>query len=245
MIYDIDGKKQDNVSYGNKADISETRLPRRVQPIHYGVNYHKDPLQFKLIFGAQEALDRYDLEAIALWLTGYQDYQWLTICQPDQVLTYRCLIKELTPIAISWLPVAFEAAIVCDCQYAYGYEFHESYLINGSGNVLLRNDSSVREYLKPELLFVPSGGSGGSITWRIINHSDGDREFRIAGIPSGSTGVHVDCANGIITEQRYDLNLYDGYNMNMFRLVQGDNLLEIYGSGTTTISGRTLHNVSA
>ena len=245
MIYEIDGRKQDNVSFGNKAEISELRLPRRIQPIHYGVNYNKDPLQFKLVFGAQDYLDRYDLEVISLWLTGHQDYKWLSICQPDLRLEYRCLIRDLTPISISWLPVAFEASIICDCPYAYGYEFSETYSTAANGtNITFRNDSSVREYIKPILTFDPSASSG-TVTWRIVNHSDGDREFQIEDIPASAV-VRVDNTNGIITDtSANNVNLYGGFNMKLFRLVQGWNSLTVYGAGTMTISGRTLHNVSA
>ena len=245
MIYEIDGRKQDNVSFGNKADISEMRLPRRVQPIHYGVNYNKDPLQFKLVFGAQDYLDRYDLEAIALWLTGHQDYKWLSVCQNDLRVEYRCLIRDLTPLSISWLPVAFEASIICDCPYAYGYEFSMTYTTSAAGtNITLRNDSSVHEYLKPFINFVPSDPDG-TMTLRIVNHSDNDREFKLEGVPASAI-VRVDNVNGIITDASANhANLYGGFNMNLFRLVHGDNSLTVYGNGTLTISGRTLHNVSA
>lgn len=72
MIYDIDGNGQENVSFGNTADIIETRTLNRIQPIHFGVNYHDSPLQFKLVFGAEDYLDRYELENISFWLTGHQ-----------------------------------------------------------------------------------------------------------------------------------------------------------------------------
>ncbi len=244
MVYDIDGRKQDNVSFGNKAEITEMRLPRRVQPIHYGVNYHKDPLQFKLVFGAQDYLDRYDLESISMWLTGHQDYKWLSICQNDLRLEYRCLIRDLTPISISWLPVAFEASVICDCPYAYGHDFHEEYTITNSKNVMFRNGGTAREYIRPTLVFTPSG-SGGSVTLQIVNHSDGDRVFKLENIPTSSV-VRIDCENGIITDTSVNhVNLYGGFNMNMFRLVPGDNDLTISGSGTLTMTGRALHNVSA
>lgn len=243
LVYDINSKKQDDVSFGNKADISEMRLPRRVQPIHYGVNYNKDPLQFKLVFGAQDYLDRYDLESISMWLTGHQDYKWLTICQPDIRLDYRCIIRELTPISITWLPVAFEASIVCDCPYAYGDVFTETYSVTTPRDIIFRNSGTVREFIRPQLIFTPSASSG-TVTWKIVNHSDGDREFKIEDIPASSV-VRVDCENGIITDTVNHVNLYDGYNMNMFRLAPGDNQITITGTGTTVMSGRTLHNVSA
>jgi len=157
MVYDFGGSGQSNVSFGNRASIAEARTNNRIQPIHFGVNYHTSPLEFKLVFGAQRALDRYELEDVSMWLTGHQDYQWLSIDQPDMDhVQFRCLITSLTPLAHGWLPVAFEATIQCDCPYAYGYPFERHYTISGNTSILFRNESSTREYIKPTLTFIPS-----------------------------------------------------------------------------------------
>lgn len=243
MIYDFDGNGQSDVAFGNKASIVETRISSRIQPIHFGVKYHETPLQFKLIFGTDRALDRYELEDISFWLTGHQEYQWLSIDQPDMELyQFKCLITELTPLSYGWLPVAFEATIVCDCPYAYGFEFEKQYQINGSTTILFRNESSVREFLKPNLLFKPTAGT---TQLSIVNHDDNDRKFLIQNIPtSDGIIVSVDNNNGIIQEMTYGYNLYDGFNLNFFRFVHGDNNLTVNGNGTLTISGRFLYNVA-
>ena len=163
MIYDIGSHTQSDVPFGNIAKIVETRTNNRIRPIHYGVNYHSSPLQFKLVFGSLEPLDRYEMENIAFWLTGHQDYQWLSIDQPDlERVQFRCLITQLQPITDGWIPYAFEATVVCDCPYAYGFPFEYRYDINGTADILFRNDSSVREYVKPILTYVPT--SGGTLT---------------------------------------------------------------------------------
>lgn len=241
MLYDFDGKKQSDVAFGNKASIVETRTNNRVQPLHFGVNYHSKPLEFTLVFGSDRALDRYELEAISFWLTGHQSYQWLSIDQPDmERMLFKCLITQLTPISHGWLPVAFEATVVCDCPYAYGFQFEKSYTINGETEILFRNESSVREFIRPTLTFVPNGAT--ALT--IINHNDGDRMFKIEDLPSSSICVEVDNANGIIQETRFGYNLYDGFNLNFFRFVHGDNNLTVTGNGVLTISGRFLYNVA-
>ena len=257
MVYDIGGTSQSNVSFGNTASIVETRLNNRIQPIHFGVNYHSKPLEFKLVFGSDRALDRYELENISFWLTGHQDYQWLSIDQPDlERVQFRCLITSLTPLAYGWLPVAFEATVRCDCPYAYGFPFEKSYQIKdgkfiGLNNsekynaddsaVIFRNESSVREYLKPMLTFKPASGV---TTFKIINKSDNNREFSLGGMPAAELNIQVDNANGIIQEFNNGYNLYDGFNLNFFRLVHGDNVLEVIGDGVLTISGRFLYNVA-
>ena len=205
------------------------------------MNYNKTPLQFKLIFGSEHELDRYEMETISYWLTGHQTYQWLSIDQGDlERVQFKCLITQLTPIFHGWLPVAFEATVICDCPYAYGFEFNKQYAINGQTDILFRNESSVREFIKPTITFVPSVGV---TTLSIVNHNDRDREFRIDDIPSSSV-VEVNNLSGILLEKRYGRNLYDGFNLNFFRLVHGDNNLTVTGNGTLTISGRFLYNVA-
>lgn len=256
MVYDIGGTSQSNVSFGNTASIVETRLNNRIQPIHFGVNYHSKPLEFKLVFGSDRALDRYELENISFWLTGHQDYQWLSIDQPDlERVQFRCLITSLTPLAHGWLPVAFEATVRCDCPYAYGFPFEKSYQIKGTTRILFRNESSMREYLKPVLTFKPATDTR---QLSIINHNDNGREFRLENLPSGEDVnggyfyANIDNANGIIVSVSGDkdntiegqYNLYNGFNLNFFRLVHGDNVLEVTGDGVLTISGRFLYNVA-
>lgn len=105
MLCDIDGDGQENVSFGNTGEIIETRILNRIQPIHFGVNYHQSPLKFKLVFGSDRYLDRYELENISMWLLGHQNYKWLSIDQPDlERVQFKCIITELTPISIEWIP---------------------------------------------------------------------------------------------------------------------------------------------
>lgn len=242
MVYDIGGRGQGEVGFGNAASIVETRTNNRIRPIHFGVNYHSAPLEFTLVFGSDRALDRYEMEDVALWLTGYQDYQWLTIDQPDlENVQFRCLVTKLTPITHGWLPVAFEATIVCDCPYAYGYPFEKQYQIASTTNILFRNDSTVREYVKPVLTFQPLSGTR---SLRIVNHDDNDREFLLDKIPSSEVVAVIDNDNGIIQDVQNGYNLYDGFNLNFFRLVHGDNNLTISGNGILTMSGRFYHNVA-
>jgi len=238
MLYDFGGTGQDDVSFGNKASIVETRTNNRIQPLHFGVNYHKKPLQFKLVFGTDHELDRFEMEDISFWLTGHQEYKWLSIDQPDmETLQFKCLITELKPLTDGWIPYAFEATVTCDCPYAYGFPFEYQYAVNGNLDILFRNESSVRAYLKPILYYQGSGELS------IVNHDDNDREFLLTGIPSLSN-VTIDNNNGIIQETAYGANLYDGFNLNFFRFVHGDNNLTIKGNGSLTISGRFLYNVA-
>lgn len=243
FVADFGNQGQNVVSFGNTANIVETRTSTRVCPIHYGVRYHDKPLEFKLVFGSDKPLDRYDMENIAAWLTGYQDYQWLTIGQEDmEHVAFRCIVKSLTPIMNGWLPVAFEAIIVCDCPYAYGLPFKRVYCVSGEKEVLFRNDSSVKEYLKPELVIHIKSGE---TEFSICNKSDNDRTFSFAGLPADGLTITVNTDTGVMDESTGEYNPYDYCNLAFFRLVPGDNELVIKGNGTVVMTGRPLRNVGA
>lgn len=242
MLYDIGGTGQSPVSFGNRASVVNASTTGRVKPIHFGVNYHDKPLEFKLVFGALEPMDRFRTEEIAMWLTGYQDYQWLYIEQPDLAhVAYRCLFTDLRPIHHGWLPVAFEASVLCDCPYAYGLPFRYQHEAGETGGLTVRNGGSAKEFIRPRLTYKTL--NGGAL--RIVNHSDGDREFLLEDIPTGDLNIVVDNENGIILEEKHGYNLYDGFNLNFLRLVPGDNRLSVTGNGSLTIEGRPLYNVGA
>lgn len=242
MLYDIGGNGQSEVSFGNKASIVETRTNNRIQPIHLGVNYHGSPLEFKLVFGSFDPIDRYQMQEVAMWLTGHQDYKWLTIDQPDlHNVQFKCLITSLSPIHVGWLPYAFEAHVKCDCPYAYGFPYEELYSVVGTTEILFRNESSVREYIKPILKITPNEGV---TEIKIVNKSDNDREFILSDLPASGLEIVIDNNSGIIKELSSDYNLYSGFNLNLFRLVPGDNVLEVTGDGVYSISGRFLYNVA-
>lgn len=154
-------------------------------------------------------------------------------------ICYRCLITSLKPISIGWLPVAFEAKVQCDCPYSYSFPIYRSWSVNGSRKYVFVNESSIRDYIKPSLRITSSENAV-----QIINHSDGDRVFSFENLPGGEIEINIDNENGIITEASGEYNLYDCFNMNFFRLVPGDNLIEIIGSCTVDMECRFMFNTA-
>ena len=242
-VADISSNKHSANSFGNKANLVEKRIPNRVTPIHYGVRYNDTPLSFTLIFGADHKLDRYEMQAISKWLTGYQEYQWLSIDQPDmEHIQFRCLIQELTPIHLSWTPMAFEAKIICDCPYGYSYPFEKTYQIAGETRVRFYNDSTCMERLRPDMLL---NLSAGCTCFAVKNETTGDKETRFDGVPGNGLKIRVDNENQVITEEISGYDLYDYFNFAFLELEPGDNELVFIGNGSVTISGRYLYNVGA
>lgn len=77
----------------------------------------------------------------------------------------------------------------------------------------------------------------------ITNQSDNGRVFQINHLPSSGLSIIVDNKNGIINEERYGYNLYDGFNLNFFRLIHGDNQLVVEGDGVLAFTWRFFRNV--
>ena len=243
FVCDINKKAHDDNPFGNSANIVETRIANRITPLHYGVRYHDTPLSFTLIFGSEHPMDRYQMQEVARWLTGYQQYQWLSIDQPDmEHIQFRCIIQTLTPISFGWLPVAFEAKVLCDCPYGYSYPFNQTYSFSGTTNVRFYNDSTCMEKLRPMLTIdVMQGCSAVSIK----NKSNGGKCLEFTNLPGSGVRIVIDNENCMITEELSGYDLYDCFNFSFFECVPGDNLLEICGNGALTISGRYLYNVGA
>lgn len=241
-VADTSSNKHSANSFGNKANLVETRLANRITPIHYGVRYNDTPLSFSLIFGADHKLDRYEMQAVSKWLTGYQEYQWLSIDQPDmEHIQFRCLIQELTPIHISWMPMAFEAKIICDCPYGYSYPFEKMFQISQSTSVRFYNDSTCVEKLRPTLLV---NLAADCTSFAVKNNSTGE-EMRFDNLPKGGLSIRIDNENQVVTENVFGYDLYDYFNFVFLELESGDNNLEFTGSGSVTIIGRYLYNVGA
>jgi len=239
---DIGSKRHSDAPFGNKANIVETRIPHRITPLHYGVRYHDEPLEFSVIFASEQYMDRYQLQEVANWLTGYQDYQWLCIEQPDmEHIQFRCLIRELTPISVGWYPLAFEAKIICDCAYGYSFPFEKKLVSNGSLQAIFYNDSTIRENLKPDLTIqLASGARNFSITNRTTGAA-----VSFTGLPAGGITILMDNENGIVRDSHDGYDLYEYFNFQFFDLASGDNDLLIVGAGIVTINGRYMYNVGA
>lgn len=241
-ICDFGSNAHSDNSFGTKASIVETRIPGRVQPLHYGVDY-SSPLQFPLVFGSDRALDRWEMQAVSHWLTGYQQYQWLSIEQPDLAhVQYRCFITDLKPISVGWIPYAFSATVQCDCPYAYGYPFEKELTVDGDQGLVIYNDGTARDPFKPEMVIIPDTNC---TEFAIENVTDGGRVFSLSGLPAGGLEIAIDNSICVIEERNSGYDLYNCFNGNFFRLLPGDNVVNITGAGTLKLSGRFLYNTGA
>lgn len=231
MIYHFGSEGQDDVSFKN-GEVVEDRLSSRYDSLMYGL-LQNDSLEYTLVFGAnidsldkQSFIDRYEVEAIAAWLTGHDTRKWLTIIQDDmEAFRYKCVISELKLITYGDLPWAFSCKVSCDSPFAYTFPEETTYVVSGEKKVRFFNRSSYNGLYRPNLEIEVTGGDSFSIE----NLSDKNRIFQFSGLPAGDPLIiYVDNKNQIITNNQ-GINLYPYFNMKFFRMVRGDNVLKITG----------------
>lgn len=234
MVYHFGSSGQEDVNFQN-GEIVEDRIPGRYDALTYGLVQNQS-LEYTLVFGANmesidanRSIDRYEVETIAAWLTGYSTRKWLTIIQDDmESFRYKCFISELKLITYGDMPWAFSCKVSCDSPFAYSLPEEYSYTVNGEEQVILFNRSSFNGFYRPAIEIAMHGGTDVSIQ----NLSDGNRTFQFAGLPGGnSLVIYIDNKNQVITDNM-DLNLYPYFNMKFMRLVRGDNILKIKGRAT-------------
>lgn len=238
MLYDFSAKGVDSSStLVTNVEIVEDTLIRRDTPLHYGT-YTKKKLEFDITFGVIDDiavtnldLDRYDMERIARWLTGHQDYRILEIQQPDmELFRYKCIIDSLKYTMIGNKTWAFTASVICDSAYAYKYPSSETISKSSSTTNLTIYNPSSTTYYQPYMTITPTSGG----TFAFTNKSDNDRVFQFTNLPTSVSVVTVDNQNQVI--QCPDLSdVYSYSNFNFFRLVRGYNEISITGTGRGTI----------
>lgn len=232
MVYHFGSNGQEDVAFQN-GDIVEDRIAGRYDALTYGLVQNQS-LEYTLVFGANLAsldanssIDRYEVEAIAAWLTGHSSRKWLTIVQDDmESFRYKCFISELRLITYGDMPWAFSCKVSCDSPFAYTFPEKRIYTVDGSKQIRFFNRSSYNGFYRPNLEIAIR--SGDSLT--IQNASDKNRTFQFAELPGGgSLIIFVDNKNQVITNNM-DLNLYPYFNMKFLRLIKGDNILNITGN---------------
>lgn len=234
MIYDI-GDADEGGKFTSTVEIQEDRTAKRYSPLHYGA-VQNEPLTFSFTFGADinaidknAPIDRWDMDVIANWLTGHDEYKYLEITQPDmEAVRYKCIISELEYTTYGKIPWAFTCQVTCDSPFAYTYPEEKRISVSGNVNAALECKAACKYYFPKVIINLNKGNS-----FSIINHSDGDRIFKFENIPTAVKDITVDNENEIITTTA-GLNLYDNFNFNFLRLVRGYNRLEFVGNADVT-----------
>lgn len=244
-MYDIDGcDSLDSPTAGTVAIVEET-IGDKWKPFFYGTRF-ENKLEFELVFGinegrvdSEEYLTRYEIDQIATWLTGYNEYKPLVFMQDDiSVLHFKAMITSLSINTNGNMPYSFRATVTCDSPYAYEPQSDTTFTINGTRSVSFNNNSCLNGYYKPVIIYRPNGGG----SFRITNVTDNNRMFAIENIPNSVHEITINSDTCVITNDM-DLNLYGLCNFKFVRLKKGANTLTITGNGTLIIRCEFPHNI--
>lgn len=234
LYYQINNSTQDDTGFASNVKMNEDRPARRSSSYCYGGTL-EDSLEFKLVFGVTEerkadlgSFDRWEMQKISSWLTGYREYKWLQIVQDDlTAVRYRCYITDLKTVEVSSMHWGFECTVTCDSPYGYLMPQEFIYEVDGSKTVTLHSHSSMNDPYLPSLTIQDLSGTSVSVT----NLTDSNREFSLNGIPAGCGKITLDGDHGILACDA-GINLYPYCNFKFPRLLRGDNELVLTGNGT-------------
>lgn len=239
-IYDIGSDSNDATKFASTGDLETDVIPSKGRQFLYGRSY-EDPLEFELVFGLYsntltegEYLDRYEMDEIANWLTGPTEYKWLVVEQPDlDMVRYRCIISDLEPIHVAWLPFAFKAEVTCDSPYAYTMPYTYTYDCSDTTTFTIRSKSTINRLYYPKMEIELNG----SDTISIYNESVGvTMEF--TDLPTASEiSIVIDNDLGIITSSDASYsNMYKYFNFEFFSLQKGINTITVTGDCSITFT---------
>lgn len=229
VIYDF-GEIEEDGGFSSMPKIVEDRIARRYTPLHYGVT-RNEPLKFKLHFGVDpraidrnQWLDRWEIDAIASWLTEHDDYKYLEIFQQDlDAIRYKCIITDLTYSSYGKYPWAFTCEVTCDGPYAYLTPETISRTFAATTNSAqismsfpLMNLASPRVYRPAIRISNLSNLEGVGV------YCDGDEDnaFEINDLTGVGDYIDADNEREILSCES-GLNLYDRFNLRFFRLLRG------------------------
>lgn len=159
MVYDFGETDQHATTIGSASTIIEENMPGRMRPIFLGAKRDKK-LELTMVFGVNipridEArfLDRYEMDAVANWLTASDSYKYLAIEQDDmRFFRYRCITTSLSVVTYGNLPWALRATFTCDGPYGYMYPAEYEFSVDNTdvgSTVELYNESTIKDYLEP------------------------------------------------------------------------------------------------
>lgn len=243
LMYDSEDFLQENPVRASAGEPQIETVFRRTSALLRGVE-RSGTLTFPLSFGLcperiyeGRFLDRFELERISSWLTGYSEWNFLTICQPDLAhVRYRCIIKDLTDVSFGRETYGFTCTVVCDSPYAYLLPKEYRYVCDGTRIIPFFNRSSMNAPYSPVLSLRTKGSAGISI----FNETTGEQgpafgsaaqyngAFRQP-LPASDLSVTLHNDSGVLScsDSR---NLYPYFNFEFLHLQRGENRLRVDGA---------------
>ncbi len=223
-------------TYANSEIIKDRSMKRMESYIYY--NRVSDTLEFPVQFYNKHGnhYRQNEVRAIQEWLNTNRNPEFLTILDPDKGGTsYLCYLLNHTKQILSNWVMGWSATVHCVTPYSFSNIVEKKYNIStGASNIVFYNMGDVEEYLYPTLQVRMTGTQ---TFLQIQNLDDNNRIFEISNIPRSATFT-VNNDLGFIKSTNPSQNIFQGFNLNWFRLAPGINRLEVLGQCELTITTR-------
>jgi len=242
--YQIASFSPDAGKINNGFSVVSDRVSRRHQPIHYGVQ-KSDHMEFDIVFGALEYLDRKEIEAIAGWLLGRTKYAPLVFDSDDMLgVQYKAIFTGLDQIQYDGATIAFKGHVVCDSPFAYTETLEKIYKCSsGSTEFYFTSFSNVPELYAPDVeIELPA-----NTDWKMENETTGEIvSFEFGGANTAPIILTICGKTKVLsytckTAPSLALNLYDCMKLSgeqhfVFpRVAVGNNKIKITCSGESVV----------
>lgn len=225
------------VDLGVKRTIIEDSVAGRREPLFYGTQRKE-----KLLMTFTIAKDCSDGEfstaetrRLAKWIFGKHGYEWLQLCDLDyRDIYYRLIFTDLQPTVFGGKTIGFTLYAECDSSFAWSEEkvFLCKSLPDTTTTYLIVNEADDCDYIYPDLELICYSNTDVSI----VNESDNNREMRWGNAPVSSQPIRID---GKSRECHLTDGLsMDNFNFEFFRLVPGENIVNLRGAFEARFSFR-------
>lgn len=230
-----------NASAGCGIDIFSDWVYRNPSAFHQGVAQNK-PLEFDIELVSEDELPGIMRSKISKWLFGRMNFCKLQIIQRDlQDIYFNCHLIDPQLTYIGNYCHGIKCKVQCDAPWAWQTEKEYVAKLDAQNKWEHYNDSDDTDYTYPIVEFMT--GNGQDISVSIKNLDDNNREMRFEKLDASEI-ITVDCRNQTLKSEYYTIDAQSGerikvetpglvsdkFNKKFFRLVPGQNRLEIIGS---------------
>jgi len=215
-----------SIPYASGKDILEAHPNKSLYPYFFGVKYQ--PLQFNITLTCEEEeMDTNKLYQLANWLFKEEYKEFISDDNINKIY-YVIAINKADFITNGVKQGYFELELRCRDGFGWTVKQEQIYDLTGiaSTPIIMDNESNISEYFYPEIEIKLTGANTG---FELINTSDDDKSFEFIDLEEEET-IYIDNQKRIILTSLGDnVNRFDKFNLNWFRLRQRENIVTVNG----------------
>ena len=214
------------VPYVAGKDILETHPNKSLYPYFFGVKHQ--PLQFTITIASEDNdMDATKLYNLAQWLFKEEYKEFISDDNTDKV--YYVIATNQADFMTNGFDGGY-IEIQLRCRDGFGWTVSEEEVFDltaiASTPIVMNNGSNISEYFYPEIEIELTGSN---TAFELINTTDNNNSFAFTGLEELET-IYVDNQKRIILTSVGDsVNRFNKFNLNWFRLRQGNNTITVNG----------------